>query len=89
MDFRAWNITGLAIRYGKYMRLEQSKEDQEISETEKTMRARIWFAIRSLDQMLVVMTGRPPAIADQSITLPFLDVLSNGTLIFPHIFKHS
>ncbi|KAI5801750.1 fungal-specific transcription factor domain-containing protein [Peziza echinospora] len=73
---RAWNIAGLAIRYGQYLHLDQGCEEQGISETEKGMRARIWFAIRSLDQMLVVMTGRPPAIADQSIA-PFLDVLSN------------
>lgn len=34
------------------------------------MRARIWYAINTLEKLLVVMTGRPVAIQDKDCTVP-------------------
>ncbi|KAF8424335.1 fungal-specific transcription factor domain-containing protein [Tirmania nivea] len=67
---RAWNITGLAIRYAQTLGLHLRQDNARISDSEREMRARIWYAINSLEKLLTVMTGRPSATQDKDCTAP-------------------
>lgn len=69
-EFRAWNTIGLAVRYAQTLGLYLRNDVPVLAETEKEMRARMWFALYSLEHRLCLMTGRPSAICDQDCSVP-------------------
>ncbi|KAF8470041.1 fungal-specific transcription factor domain-containing protein [Kalaharituber pfeilii] len=77
---RAWNITGLAIRYAQTLGLHLRTDASSISDTEKEMRARIWYAIKCLEQILAVTTGRPSAIQEKDCSVPLPKPLEDEAL---------
>ena len=60
----------MAIRYAQTLRLHLRQDSERISDSEREMRARIWYAINSLEKLLTVMTGRPSATQDKDCTAP-------------------
>ncbi len=73
---RAWNLNGLAIRAAQSLGLHLRDTTSSISPTERMMRARIWYSIKSLESMLTVITGRPSMINDEDCTVPIVHALS-------------
>lgn len=70
MVISAWNIIGLAIRYAQTLGLYLRNDVPELSEADKELRVRIWWALYSLEHRLCLMTGRPSAIRDQDCSVP-------------------
>ena len=60
----------MAIRYAQTLGLHLRQDSARITDPEREMRARIWYAINSLEKHLTVMTGRLSATQDKDCTVP-------------------
>ena len=69
---RAWNISGLAVRSAQALGLHLHDVSSSIPAETKEFRAYNWFALMTLESMLMLMTGRPTMInpRDCSVSMP-------------------
>ncbi|KAL4750705.1 hypothetical protein BDW72DRAFT_175425 [Aspergillus terricola var. indicus] len=72
---QSWQINGRAARLAISMGLNLCADGDQIDPVSKEMRTRLWWSIFSLEHVLSGMTGRPPCINCQSMSvrlpLPF------------------
>ncbi|KAI9879214.1 MAG: hypothetical protein M1830_009215 [Pleopsidium flavum] len=67
---RAWNLSGIAIRYGVTLGLNLRNENKKMQDTSKEIRYRVWWSLCFTERALGVMTGRPSSINDNDCTVP-------------------
>ena len=72
MFYRAWNLSGLAVRSAQAMGLHLRDVSASVTTETKALHAYVWFALMTLESMLTLMTGRPSMInlRDCSVTVP-------------------
>ncbi|KAH8651819.1 fungal-specific transcription factor domain-containing protein [Tricladium varicosporioides] len=90
---RAWTICGVAIRNSLTLGLHLRNNFKEIPVAEKEYRARLWWALYSLECSLDELTGRPTCISDRDITTSIPgdtgDTLSRKAQPFPKITNNN
>ncbi|KAL1860872.1 hypothetical protein Plec18170_001386 [Paecilomyces lecythidis] len=64
---RAWNIIGLAVRYAQTRALHLVNTTS-MTDEEHEFEIRAWHALCSIERLLCVLTGRPPAIHERFIS---------------------
>ncbi len=67
---RAWNLSGIAIRYGVTLGLNLRNENKKMLDASKEIRYRVWWSLCSTERALAVMTGRPTSINGSDCTVP-------------------
>ncbi|PGH30796.1 hypothetical protein GX50_06424 [[Emmonsia] crescens] len=69
---RAWNLIGLAVRFGHTRALHLVNANTDLPEGEREFELRVWHSISSMERFLCVFTGRPSSLQDRftSIRLP-------------------
>ena len=75
---QCWSVVGLAARIALGVGLHLDPTDWDMDPIEKELRSRTWYGCLSIDRVLALKYGRPPAIRDdETITIPlpepFLD----------------
>ncbi|KAJ9221346.1 transcriptional regulator family: Fungal Specific TF [Paecilomyces variotii] len=64
---RAWNIIGLAVRYAQTRALHLVNTTS-MTDEEHEFEIRAWHALCSIERLLCVLTGRPPAIHERFVS---------------------
>lgn len=67
---RAWNMVGVAIRNATALGLHLRSSADQISNSEKDLRVRIWWSLFSLERLLDEITGRPSCISYHDMSIP-------------------
>ncbi|PGG97229.1 hypothetical protein GX51_07428 [Blastomyces parvus] len=62
---RAWNLIGLAVRFGQTRALHLVNTSTELSDGEREFELRVWHSISSMERFLCVFTGRPSSLQDR------------------------
>ncbi|KLJ05967.1 hypothetical protein EMPG_10580 [Blastomyces silverae] len=62
---RAWNVIGLAVRFGQTRALHLVNTSTELSDGEREFELRVWHSISSMERFLCVFTGRPSSLQDR------------------------
>ncbi|EEH09842.1 conserved hypothetical protein [Histoplasma capsulatum G186AR] len=68
---RAWNLIGLAVRFGHTRALHLVKSNTDLSESEQELELRVWHAISSMERFICVFTGRPSSLQDRFTSIRF------------------
>ena len=68
---QCWSVVGLAARIALGVGLHLDPTDWDMDPIEKELRSRTWYGCLSIDRVLALKYGRPPAIRDdETITVP-------------------
>ncbi|MCJ1397596.1 hypothetical protein MMC11_000791 [Xylographa trunciseda] len=68
---RSWTVCGISIRYSVSLGLHLRNENPRLSDPNKEIRYRVWWALYGLERSLGVMTGRPTSVVDLDCMTPF------------------
>lgn len=69
-QYRAWKLSGSAIRGALALGLHLQNVGVCTSDSSKEVRYRVWWSLYNIEHLLEVMTGRPSCIIDNSCTTP-------------------
>ncbi|KAL9003373.1 MAG: hypothetical protein Q9188_003746 [Gyalolechia gomerana] len=64
MDFRAWNVAGLALRCAQALGMHLINRTPNMTDSQRDLRLSIWFSVLSLERTITTITGRPSMIRD-------------------------
>ncbi|PYH87932.1 C6 transcription factor [Aspergillus ellipticus CBS 707.79] len=67
---RSWRICGISIHSAVTMGLNLRNESNSIVHVSKETRYRVWWSLYMLDNLLCVVTGRPPSTSDKFCNTP-------------------
>ena len=70
--YRSWTILGHAIRHATALGLQLRVTARSISTYQKSIRARTWYALYTLEITLAEFTGRPCSITTSDISAPIV-----------------
>ncbi|OJD22268.1 hypothetical protein ACJ73_06385 [Blastomyces percursus] len=62
---RAWNLIGLAVRFGQTRALHLVNTSTELSDGAREFELKVWHSINSMERFLCVFTGRPSSLQDR------------------------
>lgn len=80
-SIQTWSLHGLLVRTAIALGLHSDQAGQTLDQIQQEVRRRTWHTIYSLDKVLSVTFGRPPAIPEEQMTvqLPSLWPLDHGS----------
>ncbi|MCJ1315937.1 hypothetical protein MMC15_001257 [Xylographa vitiligo] len=67
---RSWTLCGISMRYSVSLGLHLRNENPRLSDPNKEIRYRVWWALYGLERSLGVMTGRPTSVVDLDCMTP-------------------
>ncbi|MCJ1437266.1 hypothetical protein MMC27_006652 [Xylographa pallens] len=67
---RSWTLCGISMRYSVALGLHLRNENPRLSDPNKEIRYRVWWALYGLERSLGVMTGRPTSVVDLDCMTP-------------------
>ncbi|MCJ1285387.1 hypothetical protein MMC26_004727 [Xylographa opegraphella] len=67
---RSWTLCGISMRYSVSLGLHLRNENPRLSDANKEIRYRVWWALYGLERCLGVMTGRPTSVVDLDCMTP-------------------
>jgi hypothetical protein len=66
---RAWTISGLAVRHAMTLGLHVRSKAKDLSDVDKELRCRLWWALYGFERLINQLTGRPSCIANQDVSI--------------------
>ena len=89
MHDRAWMMCGTALRYSVALGLHLRDDNPKLSDTNKEIRYRVWWALYGLERSLGVMTGRPTSVVDLDCMTPMPVPIDEESFSNPSFGMHN